>query len=679
MTSLIALVFSKFLYGDLLSFFAGVVAGLAAALIYIIQTSGSDCEKEVSVIKTQHSQLLDAVETLDEGFLLFDKNQQIVVANKRVRDLYTGLNARIEAGADRKELTLAIRDWFKDTPQIEVLNKHLDALNQKRIAPRTNLKWKFPNGKHVQVTERLTHDRGMVAILRDITEQNQKQIELEEKGSLLSTVFENIPIGVCVYDYSLRVVSWNQNYLDIMDVDPDFIFVGIHMQQHLESIFSAYEGVGDSPQRYAAAAIRQQQESLFTRVERKTKSGKIVEIQRSSLPDGGCICTFTDITLTKSAQLMLEESETRHRKMVELSPDAILVQKDGLIIFANVAAIKLLGAKDLHSLIGNRVHKYFPRDDHEILSDHFGGSDHLNPGDNIAPITSRVISYAGTDTDVELEATALLYGEKPVMQIIVRDISAQKEAEEILKKAKEEAEYVSQLKGTFLANMSHELRTPLNAVIGFSEIIKNEIFGRIGSEKYIEYASDIHASGIHLLDLINDILDLSKIEAGTQKLVDSKVQLENLVQECMRLTNPQREKAHVNLDMDLSALSPVVTGDSKMLKQVVINLLSNAIKFTPQGGNISVYSSILSDGSLTLTVEDTGIGIKPGDIQKALTPFVQIDSEMTRKYNGTGLGLPLSKNLMELHGGTLKITSTYGSGTAVTITLPQERVERTAA
>lgn len=265
------------------------------------------------------------------------------------------------------------------------------------------------------------------------------------------------------------------------------------------------------------------------------------------------------------------------------------------------------------------------------------------------------------------------------MQLIARDISAQTQAQELLEKAKEEAESAAQLKGTFLANMSHELRTPLNAVIGFSEIIKNEIYGKIGSQKYIEYAEDIHNSGVHLLDLINEILDLSKIEAGAQEIFEERLSINALVEECIRLTDPQREKAEVTIVSNLNALLPRIVADSKMIKQVILNLLSNAIKFTPQGGKITLSCVVGPEGNLSLSVEDTGIGIREEDIHKALTPFVQVDSELNRKYEGTGLGLPLSKNLMELHGGSLEISSQYGSGTTVTIHLPSDRVELSAA
>lgn len=631
------------------------------------------------IIETQHSQLMDAVEALDEGFLLFDKDRKIVVANTQVNELFSGMGMAIETGADRVKLTEAARQWFNDANQIGKLDDHLQALKENREKPRSNILWDLPNGKKVHVTERFTLDKGIIATFRDVTDDHKSQAEIREKSELLSKVFESMPIGICVYDKQKRIVDWNKNYADLMDIKEGSIFHGIHMQQHLEANFDSYLDVGKNPQEFATSVIKRHQENSQSRIDRITHSGKIIEVQRSSLGDGGFISTFSDVTLTRTAQSLLEESEIRHREMVELSPDAILSQKDGLIIYANEAAIKLFSARDMHQLIGKPVRKFFPFKDHESLKDHFGPADTFVAGHRISPVNTQVLIGIENNVDVEIEATAMLYGERPVIQLIIRDISAMKKAEEILLKAKEEAEYVSQLKGTFLANMSHELRTPLNAVIGFSEIIKNEIFGKIGSKKYVEYAADIHSSGIHLLDLINDILDLSKVESGRQKLIEGDVNPAVLVEECMRLTTPQQEKAKVNVQTRILDTGCTVYVDQKMLKQVMINLLSNAIKFTPQGGKIEISSHFQIDGSLAITVTDTGIGLKSEDIPKALTPFVQVDSELNRKYNGTGLGLPLSKNLMELHNGTLGIESEVGQGTSVTITLPKERIVLSAA
>jgi len=246
--------------------------------------------------------------------------------------------------------------------------------------------------------------------------------------------------------------------------------------------------------------------------------------------------------------------------------------------------------------------------------------------------------------------------------------------EDFLKQAKDEAEYAAQIKGKFLANMSHELRTPLNAVIGFSEVIISEIFGPVGSKKYLEYAHDINSSGLHLLDLINDILDFSKIEAGEQKINEEKVEIDVLVNECIRLTQQRAIENDINIKLEFDPLLPQIFADRRMIKQILINLLSNAVKFTPTGGRIITSVQLLENEGMKISVSDNGIGIREGDIERALTPFVQVDNDKSRKYHGTGLGLPLSKNLAEMHEGRLELISKYGEGTVVTLYLPRDRI-----
>ena len=254
-----------------------------------------------------------------------------------------------------------------------------------------------------------------------------------------------------------------------------------------------------------------------------------------------------------------------------------------------------------------------------------------------------------------------------------RDISIRKRIIDDLSRAKEEAELASRSKSEFLANMSHELRTPLNAIIGFADILRGEIFGRLGDPHYVEYAGDIRDSGHHLLNLINDVLDVSKIEFGKVELVEEPVDIAAIVDACARLMRDRAEAAGVRLLQFLPPDLPLVQGDERRLKQILLNLLSNAVKFTPPEGRVVIRATLGPTG-LDLAVEDTGIGIAPADLDKALRPFGQIDSRLARKYQGTGLGLPLTKSMIELHGGTLELKSRPGVGTTATIHLPLARI-----
>jgi len=235
-----------------------------------------------------------------------------------------------------------------------------------------------------------------------------------------------------------------------------------------------------------------------------------------------------------------------------------------------------------------------------------------------------------------------------------------------------QAAQASKAKSEFLASMSHELRTPLNAVIGFSDAMVLEIFGPMG-ERYKSYASDIRSSGAHLLALINDVLDLSRLDAGQAELREEVFGLGELVEESLRLIQSQAQKADIALSTDIACGMPALKADRRRIKQVLVNLLSNAVKFTPAGGRVTLGAQ-LSEAGLALTVADSGIGIAPDDIPKALEVFGQVDSSLARKYEGTGLGLPLSKQLMELHGGTLRLESQVNVGTTVTVTLPRGRL-----
>ena len=253
-----------------------------------------------------------------------------------------------------------------------------------------------------------------------------------------------------------------------------------------------------------------------------------------------------------------------------------------------------------------------------------------------------------------------------------RTVSLQ-EANNELRVAKEAADLANRAKGEFLANMSHELRTPLNAIIGFSQFIRMGHAGEI-NPKQRELVKDIQESGDHLLNLINDILDLSKIEMGGVEIAADVVDLAVCVHGCLRLVGERIE--HADLRVHTSGLSdlPPVRVDQRKIKQVIINLLSNAVKFTDPGGSITVSGRLAEDGGCCLEFSDTGIGMSEAGIEKAMSLFGQVDGGLDRSFEGTGLGLPLAKSLMEAHGGTLDIQSQPGSGTTVAIHIPRERV-----
>ena len=272
------------------------------------------------------------------------------------------------------------------------------------------------------------------------------------------------------------------------------------------------------------------------------------------------------------------------------------------------------------------------------------------------------------DNDLRLRATVIdLKRSQTALERQALELAdlAEKYSEE-----KTRAEEANQTKSKFLANMSHELRTPLNAIIGFSEIMESGMFGTLGSEKYQEYCHDILTSGHYLLEVINDILDMSKIEAGRMKLDMEPLDLSKTLAESLRVVSGRADDKHLQLDADIDGSFSVVA-DRRAVKQIIVNLLSNAVKFTPDGGKVTVRSRLLGD-SIVLMIADTGIGIAPQSLLRLGRPFEQVESQLTKTYHGSGLGLAIARSLTNLHGGSMRLRSKLGTGTVVCVSLPRD-------
>jgi PAS domain S-box-containing protein len=412
----------------------------------------------------------------------------------------------------------------------------------------------------------------------------------------------------------------------------------------------------------------------------------VVEMVHDSYDNTGRLLSsfgvIQDVTERKRTELALKESSARYRKAeriaksvhwsLEISPDD---RWESNVVTFSEAALEILGVDSEHRRLTNAdfMERLIFAGDRELVREALLGGVARKESD--FSVTYRISRPDGSVRWVveHIENEFDEAGRRTFAFGTIQDVTDQKEKEKELHEAYLKADLASRSKTQFLATMSHELRTPLNAIIGFSEIMKSEMMGPIGTQTYKGYIGDVHSSGTYLLSIINELLDLSLIDSGETKLEESIMQPDQLVSGCVSLLRGKATDRRVRLDWHVQPDCPRLRVDARRIKQALLNLISNAIKFTPSGGIVKVDVTWSAVG-IALSVSDTGIGMAAADVDRVVRPFVQLENWLIRKHEGVGLGLPIAKAFCELHGGSLSLESELGKGTVVRILLPQDRM-----
>ncbi len=498
-----------------------------------------------------------------------------------------------------------------------------------------------------------------------------EDVPAEETHDAVTRVLDRLPVGIAVLRDE-RIIYVNRAFLDVFD------YTDLDDLEIAGGVAALFEGRSAGEARAGAAIGRRRDGSQMT-----------VDSRIGRLPwiDGPAMFVTAreideTVAETQAADEGAEETVAATsveadelRAILDIAADGVIVlSTDGIIESMNRSAEALFG-QDFATMAGRPFADLLSDASRAAVADYLEGlisggvRSVLNDGREIVARADR-----GGELPLFLTIGPLGEGDAARFCAVVRDLTDWKAAEAELVAARKRAESASSQKSDFLAKMSHEIRTPLNAIIGFAEVILEERFGAVGNDRYKEYIKDIRESGEHIMSLVNDLLDLSKIEAGKLELSFTGVNLNDIVEQTVAIMQPQANRDRVIIRTSLARRMPPVVADARSLRQVMLNLLSNGIKFTPPGGQVIVSTLQSDEGEVLLRVRDTGVGMSEADIQVAMEPFRQLSVRPDGRQKGTGLGLPLTRALVEANRASFAIRSQPKEGTLVEVSFPQARV-----
>jgi len=623
-------------------------------------------------------QLSDAVESLPAGFWLFDAAERLVLVNSIQKDMAHWQNALLEPGVTYEDILrdgIAKAMYLHDFESDEEFLTNL--LNHFRSENPSPYELHYVTGRHVLAYFRKTAAGGTVSVQLDVTDRYEAERRAKEASQRLFDAIESLPVGFCLYNKEEQLVLNNSLQRDTAPWHTNTLRFGITFEELVRNCIEkqSYQDLDyDDPaavEAFVAERLENFRNPQKEAVELTRSDGSTTLTAFHRTTDGGTVSVMLDITERKRSERALKTSEGRLNAILDLAPEAIVTtDAQGRIQMFNAGAERLFGYA-ANEAVGQNI---------ECL---LAGQEKGETASNAAlagtdrPTLRRegrweaiACHREGREFPVEISSGETAVDGERLTTVLFQDISERKRWEHDLRNAMQLADAANRAKSEFLSHMSHELRTPLNGILGYAEFIRDKWLGDDALDKYIEYAGFITESGQHLLQLINDILDLSKVEAGQYQPVFESVDFDDLFKECSVMITTEAEKAGVAIHCKILPGSAIWTADRRALKQILINLLSNAVKFSDASARVDVTSSRDDTGHYCLQVADSGIGMTEEEARRALEPFVQVGQPYVTQQKGTGLGLALVVRLAALHHGSVELTSEPGQGTTVKVVLP---------
>jgi PAS domain S-box-containing protein len=625
-------------------------------------------------LRDSEQRFKDLAEAASDWFWETDSDLRFVFVSPRVRVV-------MDVDPDHF-LGRTLLDLVKDAPDPVPLRQELNRLNAREPFRDVSLGQILPDGrvKHLKISGRPIHDhlgrfQGFRGTATDVTAEVEARAAAQWAQHQLMDAINSISDGFALWGPDDRLVLFNEKYRALFASASSKVRVGMTFDELLRLQVDAGNVPVADPDRAAWMEERREGHRRGSSgVELMQRDGRWLLISEHRTPDGYVAGVYTDATILRRREEQVALEGRRLAAILDNMPQGIAVfDAETRLVDHNRLFRRMLGLPNTLARSGT---EYGVIIRHLAESGVFGACDVedcvTEKTEALRLLTRDRAEWSMPDgTVLEVRRAAMPDGGALTTYI---DVTSRKRNELILRDARDAAERGNRAKAAFLANVSHELRTPLNAIIGFSEAISSELFGPLENPTYREYVTDIFDSGIHLLNLINDILDMSKAEAGRIDLSEEAVNLADAVTVCMKMVRKRAESADIALNAEVPPNLPLLHADDRRIKQILLNLLSNAVKFTDAGGRVDLTCHIAKDGRLAVRVSDTGIGMTAEDLGKAMEPFGQVDSRLARRYEGTGLGLPLTKALVEHHGGQLVAESTPGQGTVITALFPVDRL-----